>query len=43
MQFIAQYQDGSGATTPDTYQVNADVKQFARQASALLVKLIPLV
>ena len=35
MQFTGQYADGSGATDPATYQVNADVVQFARQASAL--------
>ena len=35
MQFTGQYADGSGATDPSTYQVNADVIQFARQASAL--------
>ena len=35
MQFTGQYADGSGATDPASYQVNADVIQFARQASAL--------
>ena len=35
MQFTGQYADGSGATDPGTYQVNAEVIQFARQASAL--------
>ena len=35
MQFTGQYADGSGATDPATYQVNADVVQFARNASAL--------
>lgn len=35
MQFTGQYADGSGATDPATYQVNADVVQFSRQASAL--------
>jgi|TARA_B100000085_G_scaffold13004_1_gene11222 hypothetical protein len=35
MQFTGQYADGSGATDPSTYQVNADVVQFARNASAL--------
>ena len=35
MQFTGQYADGSGATDPATYQVNADVVQFARHASAL--------
>ena len=35
MQFTGQYADGSGATDPASYQVNADVIQFARQATAL--------
>jgi hypothetical protein len=35
MQFTGQYADGSGATDPSTYQRNAEVIQFARQASAL--------
>ena len=35
MQFVGQYADGSGATNPGSYQVNASVTQFARNASAL--------
>tara|TARA_R110002020_G_scaffold103385_6_gene242081 strand:- start:1067 stop:1654 length:588 start_codon:yes stop_codon:yes gene_type:complete len=35
MQFVGQYADGSGATDPGSYQRNADVIQFARNASAL--------
>ena len=33
MQIIGQYQDGSGATAPDTYMKNAIVKQLKRKAS----------
>tara|TARA_B100000073_G_scaffold319188_1_gene297900 strand:+ start:77 stop:679 length:603 start_codon:yes stop_codon:yes gene_type:complete len=32
-QFVAQYQDGSGATTPDTYMASATVKHLGRTAS----------
>ena len=35
MQFIAQYQDASGATTPDSYYRSATVKQLGRAASAV--------
>ena len=35
MQTIGQYSDGSGATDPADYQVDAVVKQFTRAASAL--------
>jgi len=35
MQTIGQYADGSGATDPADYQVDATVKQFTRAASAL--------
>jgi hypothetical protein len=35
MQYVGQYADGSGATNPVSYQVNASVTQFARNASAL--------
>ena len=38
MQFIGQYSDGSGATTPDTYQEDAEVIQFARSATSLKAK-----
>jgi hypothetical protein len=31
MQFIAQYQDGSGATNPNDYMVDATVQQLFRQ------------
>ena len=33
MQFVAQYQDASGATTPDTYMASATVKHLGRTAS----------
>ncbi len=33
MQFIGQYGDGSGATDPADYQVDAVVQQFSRAAS----------
>ena len=32
-QFVAQYQEGSGATTPDTYMASATVRQLGRQKS----------
>ena len=35
MQFIAQYQDASGATTPDSYYRSATVKQLGRAASSV--------
>ena len=35
MQTIGQYADGSGATDPADYQVDAVVKQFSRAASTL--------
>ena len=34
MQFIGQYGDGSGATSPADYQVDAVVKQFSRKLPA---------
>lgn len=33
MQFIGQYQDGSGVTSPGSYMVNAQVDQLTRNAS----------
>ena len=38
MQFVGQYADGSGATDPGSYQVDAEVLQFARSATALSAK-----
>ena len=38
MQFVGQYADGSGATDPGAYQVDAEVLQFARSATALSAK-----
>ena len=38
MQFVGQYADGSGATNPADYQVDAEVLQFARSATALSAK-----
>ena len=35
MNFIGQYGDGSGATTPATYMVDAYVKQLKRSAAAV--------
>ena len=39
MQFIGQYSDGSGATLPSTYQVDAEVDQFKRVASDMSAKM----
>jgi len=38
MQCVGQYADGSGATDPGSYQVDAEVLQFARSATALSAK-----
>ena len=35
MQFVAQYQDGSGGTNPDSYMASAVVKQLGRLKSNL--------
>ena len=35
MQFVAQYEDGSGATSPDSYMKNATVHQLGRQKSKI--------